>query len=140
MTQPGGALSNIADPNLTWERNYTTNLALEFGLFENKIFGTVEYFNRDSKDLIQAVPISTITGFSNTIKNIGEINNKGIEFELGSDIIKKQDFRWTASVNATFIDSKVEVGKVPFTPYEALIFKALISSTLEIKLSLAIFQ
>ncbi|MDH5827710.1 SusC/RagA family TonB-linked outer membrane protein [Sphingobacterium faecium] len=108
MTQPGGALSNIADPNLTWERNYTTNLALEFGLFENKIFGTVEYFNRDSKDLIQAVPISTITGFSNTIKNIGEINNKGIEFELGSDIIKKQDFRWTASVNATFIDSKVK--------------------------------
>ncbi|MEN5235465.1 TonB-dependent receptor [Sphingobacterium faecium] len=107
MTQPGGALSNIADPNLTWERNYTTNLALEFGLFDNKIFGSVEYFNRDSKDLIQQVPISTITGFSSTLKNIGEINNKGLEFELGSDIIKKQDFRWTASVNATFIDSKV---------------------------------
>ncbi|MEN5436343.1 TonB-dependent receptor [Sphingobacterium faecium] len=107
MTQPGGALSNIADPNLSWERNYTTNLALEFGLFENKIFGSVEYFNRDSKDLIQQVPISTITGFSNTLKNIGEINNRGLEFELGSDIIKKQDFRWTASVNATFIDSKV---------------------------------
>lgn len=107
MTQPGGALSNIADPNLSWERNYTTNLALEFGLFHNKIFGSVEYFNRDSKDLIQQVPISTITGFSSTLKNIGEINNRGLEFELGSDIIKKQDFRWTASINATFIDSKV---------------------------------
>ena len=107
MTQPGGALSNIADPNLSWERNYTTNLALEFGLFDNKIFGSVEYFNRDSKDLIQQVPISTITGFSSTLKNIGEINNRGLEFELGSDIIKKQDFRWTASINATFIDSKV---------------------------------
>lgn len=107
MTQPGGALSNIADANLSWERNYTTNLALEFGLFKNKIFGSIEYFNRDSKDLLQLVPISTITGFPNTLKNIGEINNRGLEFELGSDIIKKQDFRWTASVNATFIDSKV---------------------------------
>ncbi|UIR56579.1 TonB-dependent receptor [Sphingobacterium sp. SRCM116780] len=107
MTQAGGALSNAADENLRWERNYTTNLALEFGFFQNKIFGSLEYFNRDSKDLIQKVPISTITGFSSTLRNIGQINNKGIEIELGSDIIKKQDFRWTASINAAFIDSKI---------------------------------
>ncbi len=63
MGQPGGAISTIADPNLTWETSYTSNLALEFGLFNNRIFGTVEYFNRDSKDLLQDVPISMVTGF-----------------------------------------------------------------------------
>ena len=107
MGQAGGSISTIADPNLTWETSYTSNLALEFGLFNNRIFGTVEYFNRDSKDLLQDVPISMVTGFASTLKNIGEINNRGIEIELGGDLIRKNGFRWTASVNASFIKSKV---------------------------------
>jgi TonB-linked SusC/RagA family outer membrane protein len=107
MEQAGGGLSNAADKSLTWETNYTTNLALEFGLFQNKIFGTLEYFNRDSKDLLQDVRTSTITGFSSTLKNVGEINNRGLEFELGSDIINDGDWRWSASVNGSFITSKV---------------------------------
>ena len=107
MGQAGGSISTIADPNLTWETSYTSNVALEFGLFNNRIFGTVEYFNRDSKDLLQDVRISTVTGFASTLKNIGEINNRGIELELGGDLIRKNGFRWTASVNASFIKSKV---------------------------------
>ncbi len=107
MAQAGGGILTIADPNLTWETSYTTNLALEFGLFNNRIFGTVEYFNRDSKDLLQDVAISRVTGFSSTLKNVGEINNRGLEIELGGDIIRKDGFRWSASVNASFIKSKV---------------------------------
>lgn len=107
MEQAGGGLSNAADPTLTWETNYTTNVALEFGLFRDKIFGQVEYFNRDSRNLLQNVPTSLITGFSSTLKNVGEINNKGWEVELGSNIIHTEDWRWSASLNATFIDSKV---------------------------------
>lgn len=107
MEQAGGGLSNAADPTLTWETNYTTNLALEFGLFRNLFYGSVEYFNRDSRNLLQSVPISMITGFSSTLRNVGEINNKGVEVELGSDIIKRGDWRWSASVNATFINSTV---------------------------------
>ncbi|WP_231388292.1 SusC/RagA family TonB-linked outer membrane protein [Sphingobacterium hungaricum] len=79
MEQAGGGLSNSPNPNLKWELNYTTNLALEFGLFDNKLFGTVEFYNRTSKDLIQNVPQSMITGFSTSVKNVGSINNKGIE-------------------------------------------------------------
>src|SRR5690606_25358006 len=82
-------------------------IGVEFGLFANKLFGSVEYFNRDSKDLLQNVPISTITGFSSTLKNVGQINNKGWEFLIGSDIIKKNDWRWSASLNGTFLSSKV---------------------------------
>ena len=107
MESAGGVLSNLADANLSWETNYSTDIALDFGLFKNRIYGTVEYFSRDSKDLLQSVPISRVTGFSSTLKNIGSIRNKGLELSLGGDIIRSNDVTWSASVNASFVDSKV---------------------------------
>jgi TonB-linked SusC/RagA family outer membrane protein len=107
MDQAGGSIQTIADPNLTWETSYTTNLGVDFGLFDQRLYGTVEYFNRDSKNLLQDVPISTVTGFSSTLKNVGEINNHGIELSLGGDIIRNSKWRWSASANASFIKSSV---------------------------------
>ena len=107
MTQAGGGINTIVDPNLTWETSFTSNVAVEFGLFKNRITGTVEYFNRDSKDLLQDVNISMTTGFFNTLKNIGEFNNRGIELELGGDIIRNEGLRWSASINASFVKSSV---------------------------------
>lgn len=107
METAGGALSNVADESLSWETNYAADVALEFGLFKNRIYGSVEYFSRDSKDLLQSVPISRVTGFSSTLKNIGSIRNKGVEIALGGDIIRTNDVTWSASVNASFVDSKV---------------------------------
>ena len=107
MGKPGGAITTMANDKLTWETSYTTNIALEFGLFNQHLRGTVEYFNRDSKDLLQDVPISTVTGFGSTLQNIGKINNKGIEIEIGGDIIERNGWLWSASINAAFIKSKV---------------------------------
>jgi TonB-linked SusC/RagA family outer membrane protein len=104
---PGGYLSAHANPDLTWETNYTTNIGLEFGLFKQRLTGSIEFFNRDSRNLLQDVPTSTTTGFSSALANIGEINNKGIEVEVGGDIINNKLLRWSASVNASFIKSKV---------------------------------
>lgn len=107
MEQPGGQLSSKPDPNLKWENNYTTNVALEFGLFNNRVTGTVEYFNRDSKNLIQNVPISMTTGVSPTLTNVGEINNKGLEIELWGNILTKGDFKWDMGITASLIKSEV---------------------------------
>jgi len=107
METPGGALANAADASLSWETSYTTNVALEFGFLDNRISGTLEFFNRDSKDLLQDVPISYITGFSSTLQNVGRINNKGVEFDLSGDIIKTSDWRWTLGINGSFLSSKV---------------------------------
>ncbi|MEZ7875242.1 MAG: TonB-dependent receptor [Bacteroidales bacterium] len=107
MKGPGAGISNIADRNLTWETSYTYNAALEFGLFDQRLTGTIEYFNRDSKDLLQDLPISMTTGIGSTLKNIGEINNKGIEIELNGEIIKKEDFSWNFGVTASNIKSSV---------------------------------
>lgn len=107
MDQPGGAITTVADRNLKWEKSYTFNIGTEFGLFNNRLNGSVEYFTRDSKDLLQDVNISLITGFGSTLKNIGSINNKGIEISLGGDIIKNEQFRWSANVNTSLLSSKV---------------------------------
>ena len=107
MDAPGGGIANIADANLAWETSYTWNLALEAGLFNNRLNATVEYFNRDSKDLLQSVPISTVTGFGSTLRNIGEINNRGIEIELSGDIIRTNDLTWSAGMTGSWIKSTV---------------------------------
>ena len=104
---PGSALSNVPNENLSWETSYTTNVALEFGFWDQRLYGTVEYYNRDSKGLLQDVPISTITGFSSTLQNIGEINNRGWEFEIGGDIIKTKDWNWSASFTGAVLKSEV---------------------------------
>jgi len=107
MEQPGGSVSSIADPLLSWETSYTSNIALEFGLLDQRISGTVEYFNRDSKDLLQDVPISYVTGFYSTLRNVGVINNNGIEIELSGDIIKTKDLNWSLGITASHVKSTV---------------------------------
>ena len=107
LESAGGGISTIADPNLRWETSYTSNLGLDFGLLNQRIYGTIEYFNRTSKDLLQDVPISGVTGFSSVLKNVGEINNHGLEVSLGGDILRTGNLRWSANLNASFIKSKV---------------------------------
>lgn len=107
MTQAGGGINTIADRNLQWETNYVTNVALEFGLLAQRLYGTIEYFNRDSRDLLQDVPISRVTGFSSTLRNVGAMNNRGWELSLGGDIIRKNKLRWSANANASFVKSKI---------------------------------
>jgi TonB-linked outer membrane protein, SusC/RagA family len=105
--KPGGALSSIPNPDLSWETNYAFNVALEFGLLNNRITGTVEYFNRDTKNLLLGVPISMITGLDRTLSNVGEMNNKGLEIELNGDIMRKKDFVWNMGITASTIKSRV---------------------------------
>ncbi len=108
MSNPGGTINTVSDGNLSWETSYTYNIGLDFGLLNQRIRGSVEFFNRDSKDLLQDVPISTVTGFSTTLRNFGEINNKGIEVELTGDILRNyHGWNWSAGGNASFIKSKV---------------------------------
>lgn len=105
-TQAGGTLNSIPDKELKWEKNVATNIALEFGLFK-RITGTVEFFNRDTKDLLLDVELSRVTGASSVLKNIGSINNKGVEIDLSADLLSKNNFKWSAGINASFLSSKV---------------------------------
>lgn len=108
MGNPGGTITTVTNDKLSWETSYNTNVGIDFGFFGQRLRGTVEYFNRDSKNLLQDVPISMVTGFSSTLRNVGCINNHGVEVELSGDIIDSKGWLWSAGVNATFLRSEVK--------------------------------
>jgi TonB-linked SusC/RagA family outer membrane protein len=110
-TEAGILSATIAAPNLQWEVNTQSDVALEFGLFKNRINGSVEYYNRNTEKLIFAVPNPLTSGLDSRFENIGSMFNRGLEFSLGGDIIKNQNFSWNLNVNASTI--KNEFTKLP---------------------------
>ena len=92
---------NIANTGLQWERSIEMNPGVDFALFNNRIAGSVEYYERTSDQLLINNPISTTTGFSNAIVNLGEVKNSGIEIELRTKNVTTENFSW----NSTFLMS-----------------------------------
>ncbi len=108
MDDAGGALSTLGNENVTWETSYSSNFGLDFSVMDNRLYGTVEYFNRDTRDVLQNVQISRVTGFGSILRNIGNINNRGLEVSLGYDILRSDDWRWSVNANASFVKSTVK--------------------------------
>ena len=107
--ETGILLSQIGNKNLTWEANGQFDLALEFGLFKNRISGTVEYYERTTEDMIFPVPTPGSAGVpGNSIyANVGAMKNNGFEVLLNLGIIRNQDFQWDLSINASTIKNKI---------------------------------
>jgi TonB-linked SusC/RagA family outer membrane protein len=104
--QPGGGLNNIGNVDLTWEKNATTNVGVDFSLF-NMLSGTVEWFTRESTNLLLDVPISLTTGFSNLTQNFGSMQNRGWEFTLNVDVLQKEDMTLSLGGNITFLRNQI---------------------------------
>jgi TonB-linked SusC/RagA family outer membrane protein len=99
--------NNFGDPNLGWEQSFTYGAGIEFGLFNNRITGVVDYYKKNTTNLLLDTPISGLQGGSSIFRNIGEIENSGWEFELRGDIIRNENFRWNAGVTFSTYDSEV---------------------------------
>lgn len=95
---------NISNPDLKWERSVEINPGIDFGLFYNKITGSIDYYERESDQLLLYNPISSTTGFNNALVNLGKVENKGVEIELRSRNISSEKFSWSS----TFIASHNE--------------------------------
>lgn len=104
----GGVLIYAAGaPNLKWEVNTQKDIAVEFGLFKNRLKGSIEYYNRNTDGLIFAVPNPLSSGLDKRMENIGSMVNKGIEISLDGAIIKTNDFSWNLNINASTINNKI---------------------------------
>jgi len=110
---PGGTFTNIGNRNLTWEQNTSFNVGLDFRLLD-RFDGTVEYFWRESDNLLLNLPVSRTTGFTSATKNFGAMVNKGLELTLNADIIRGSDFNWSAGGNVSFINNKITRLAEPF--------------------------
>ncbi|MEL7833727.1 TonB-dependent receptor [Fodinibius sp. Rm-B-1B1-1] len=88
----------IGDENLSWETTYSMDVGLDFALMEDRIYGSVDYYDSITKDLLLDVTVPSVTGYTTALTNIGEVSNKGFEFQITSRNIVG-DFQWSTDLN-----------------------------------------
>ena len=99
--------SKIPNPDLKWETTDQYNIGVDYGFFNNRLNGSIDYFWKKTTDMLLELPIPQSTGYSNQLTNIGRIDNRGIELSLNTVNIDNRDFSWTS--NFTFSAMKNEV-------------------------------
>lgn len=94
------AATNNANPDLKWERTAMLNVGVDFGFFNNRLTGTIEYYDKETSDLIYWYPVSTNRYPYNTMTaNVGNISNKGIELSINAVPVQTENFRWRTNFN-----------------------------------------
>ncbi len=99
--------SRIANPNLTWEKAVQIDVGFDFGLFENRVVGSFDYFNKETTDLLVNIPQPLNTGFGGQVQNLGGIRNQGFELSLSWDVLRSQDWHWTLAGNFSTLKNEV---------------------------------
>ncbi|OQX78423.1 MAG: hypothetical protein B6D64_06715 [Bacteroidetes bacterium 4484_276] len=102
------------DYNIKWEETTTINLGLDFGFAEDKVYGSIDVYKRETKDLINFIPVPAGTNLSNFIlTNIGDLENKGVEFSITYRPVSTAKVFWEIGFNATY--NKNEITKLTAT-------------------------
>jgi TonB-linked SusC/RagA family outer membrane protein len=107
----GITFSQLANPDLKWEKNQTINLGVDFGFFENRINGAVEVYQKLTRDLLLSRQVQWTTGFSSFIQNVGQIENKGIELTLGGTLLRPRvpgGLNWNVNFIFAYNDNRVK--------------------------------
>ncbi|MCD7900654.1 MAG: SusC/RagA family TonB-linked outer membrane protein [Bacteroides sp.] len=102
-----GTLYYKGNPDISWETSTSYNIGVDFALLNNRLSGTIEYFGRESKDMLYNKPVAPIAGYSSMPMNIGSMRNSGLEIDLGYQIMDSKNFSWDVNLNATFIKNKI---------------------------------
>jgi len=98
---PGFNIGNISNSELQWERLIEFNPGLDLGLFDDRIYLSVDAYRRTSEDLLLLQQIPSVTGFREALVNLGVVENEGLEVEVTSRNIVRQGLSWTTSANLT---------------------------------------
>lgn len=102
-----GALSYKGNPDLTWETSTSYNIGVDFGLFQNTLNGSIEYFGRKSSDMLYNKPVAGILGYTSIPMNIGSMTNSGVEIDLNWTAMNTKNINWIVNANATFVKNKI---------------------------------
>ncbi len=105
---PATLISQVGNPDLTWEQTSTFGLGFDANLFDNRLRIVFDYYNKYTTDVLYRTPVSGITGVTSRWQNVGEISNKGIELTIGGDIIRTKDWNWSLEANLGHNKNMVE--------------------------------
>ena len=107
----GVALNRIGNPSITWENIQTTDIAVEYGLFDNRVSGSFGVYRQDVSDMLLQVPIpdsqGILFGSSSVWENFGQLRNQGLEIQLSTVNVDNGDFSWRTSFNFTTLTNEI---------------------------------
>ncbi len=112
-----GLSPTLPNDNLTWETTTQTNAGLDFGFLNDKYRVTLDYYVKNTTSLLATVQLPPSSGYNTIIDNVGEVENKGFELEIGTDLIATKDLRWSVDANLSINKNKVVATKnnLPFS-------------------------
>ena len=104
--QPTISQSSVGNPDLSWERNNQVDVGLDFRLWD-RVYGSFDWYNRRTHDLIWNRPTPASTGLSSRLENVGVLQNSGFEFDITVDLIKSRNVYWNVGINGAFAQNKL---------------------------------
>ncbi len=105
---PGALISQIGNQGLTWESTYTFGGGVDAALFNNRARITLDYYVKNTDNVLYEVPVSGLVGVNRIWKNIGKMQNQGFEINIGGDIIRTNDWLWSVDINLAHNTNKLK--------------------------------
>ncbi|RFS23279.1 TonB-dependent receptor [Chitinophaga silvatica] len=105
---PGYRPTQMGNPDLKWERTNQVDVGIEFGLFDNRFSGEIDYYNKQTSDLLLKANLPYTSGYGFQYMNIGSMENKGVEIMLNSINIRNRNFKWTTTLNLAYNKNRVK--------------------------------
>jgi TonB-dependent starch-binding outer membrane protein SusC len=96
-----------ANPDLKWEQTSQFNAGIDYGILKGRIHGSIDYYIKRTKDLLLRLPVPSPTAVSTQLANVGSVENRGVELEIGANIIDKDNFTWSSDLNFSRNKNKV---------------------------------
>ena len=99
---------NAYNSELTWEKTTTYNAGIDYGFLNGRVTGAIDYYFRQTDDLLNVVPVAVGTNFRNkVISNVGTLTNQGVEFSINAVAIDRKNFKWDLGFNVTYNENKI---------------------------------
>ena len=108
VRETSSQVNSLANPNLEWEKTSQFDIGFNLSMFKQRINMELDYYYKETTDLLLGRPVPHSTGFNSVTDNIGSVSNKGIDFLLTSLIIDKPDFRWESTFNLNYNKNEIE--------------------------------
>ena len=121
---PYGTIESPANPNLKWEQSRTTNIGVDFGLLDNRLRGSFDYYNKTGKDIFSNKTLDPTTGFTSMFVNMASMRNRGVELQLTYDWLKastRKNWAWTTIFTLSYNKNIVTKVENPSTTASQLI-------------------
>ena len=99
--------STKGNKDITWETNTNFNAGIEFAFLNSRITGGIEYFNRMTTDMLFPTPVAPSQGYTSLYKNVGDMNNYGVEGDFHFNVVNRKNVQWDIHLNASYLKNKV---------------------------------